>query len=240
MSLHTEAATLVSVPDSVILDSLKQLNLYQSLKKDEARIAKIRTLDNEPYWKFLSNTNIDVVDQDTLVKCQDKVEAIKENKDVVNLFEQQTSDFELDPIETHAERYLKSDLKDKSFGLHGYIDFYKIDHEKFEVTICDLKTTGKSISDFKETVDFYNYWLQAAIYMKLVYDTLGENAEKYAIVFKFVVIDTYKQVYVFDITQETMSSWASGLEGVIKVAAYHYDKRNYQLPYDFLTRNIKL
>ena len=76
--------------------------------------------------------------------------------------------------------------------------------------------------------------------MKLVYDTLGENAEKYAIVFKFVVIDTYKQVYVFDITQETMSSWASGLEGVIKVAAYHYDKRNYQLPYDFLTRNIKL
>ena len=76
--------------------------------------------------------------------------------------------------------------------------------------------------------------------MKLVYDTLGENAEKYTIVFKFVVIDTYKQVYVFDITQETMASWASGLEGVIKVGAYHYDKRNYQLPYDFLTRNIKL
>jgi hypothetical protein len=240
MALHTDAVTLVSVEDFVILDSLKELNLYQSLKKDEARIAKIRTLDNEPYWKFLSNTNVDVVDQDTLTKCEEKVEAIKENKDVLALFEQQQSDFELDPIETHAERYLKSELKDKNFGLHGYIDFYKIDHEKFEVTICDLKTTSKTISDFKDTVDFYNYWLQAAIYMKLVYDTLGENAEKYTITFKFVVIDTYKQVYVFDVTQETMDAWVSGLEGVIKVGAHHYDKRNYQLPYDFLTGNIKL
>ncbi len=239
MSIHTNAETL-DLCEIQALESLKTLNLFQSLKTDEQRLKKVITEDNAPYWKFLSNTNVDVVDQDTLLKCKEKVEAIKENKDVVALFEQQQSDFELDPIETHAERYLRSELKDKGFGLHGYIDFYKIDHDKFEVTICDLKTTGKTISDFKETVDFYNYWLQAAIYMKLVYDTLGENAEKYTITFKFVVIDTYKQVYVFDVTPETMAGWVSGLEGVIKVGAHHYDKRNYQLPYDFLTGNIKL
>ena len=67
--------------------------------------------------------NVDVVDQETLLKCQEKVEAIKENKDVVALFEQQQSDFELDPIETHAERYLKSELEGNPFGLHGYIDY---------------------------------------------------------------------------------------------------------------------
>ena len=67
-----------------------------------------------------------------------------------------------------------------------------------------------------------------------------KNAEKYTITFKFVVIDTYKQVYVFDVTPETMAGWVSGLEGVIKVGAHHYDKRNYQLPYDFLAGNIKL
>jgi len=240
MSLHTDAKKLFDVPSEIVLSSLKEMNLYQSLKTDEQRIVKIIKDEFEPYWEFLSNTNVDVIDQDTLTKCEEKVEAIRENKDVLALFEQQQSDFELDPIETHAEKYLKSELKDKDFGLHGYIDFYKIDHEKFEVTICDLKTTSKTISDFKDTVDFYNYWLQAAIYMKLVYDTLGENAEKYTITFKFVVIDTYKQVYVFDVTQETMDAWVSGLEGVIKVGAHHYDKRNYQLPYDFLTGNIKL
>jgi hypothetical protein len=239
MSLYTEAESL-EFCELQALSSLKNLNLFQSLKTDEQRIAKVITIDNEPYWKFLSNTNVDVVDQDTMQKCLDKVEILKDNKDIMDLFKQQETDFELDPIETHAEKYLKSELTEHSFGLHGYVDFYKVDHDKLEVTICDLKTTGKTISDFRETVDFYNYWLQAAIYCKLVYDTLGEKAEEYTIKFKFVVIDKYQQVYVFDVTEETLSGWADGLSGVIKVAAYHYDERNYQLPYDFLVGNIKL
>jgi len=164
MALHTKAETLAICDDVVILDSLKNLNLYQSLKADESRIAKIRKEDNEPYWKFIGNSNVDVVDQDTLVRCKERVSILKENKDVMSLFEEVTTDFDLDPIETHSEKYLKSKLIDLEFGLHGYVDYYKIDNEKKEVTICDLKTTGKTISDFKDTVDFYNYWLQAAIY----------------------------------------------------------------------------
>jgi|TARA_R110000772_G_scaffold201874_2_gene312204 hypothetical protein len=239
MSLYTDAETLAEC-NLQALESLKTLNLFQSLKTDEQRIKKVITEDNEPYWKFLSNSNVDVVDQDTLQRCTDMVETLKQNADVMDLFKQQETDFELDPIETHAESYLKSDLVDSSFGLHGYIDFYKIDHDKKEVVICDLKTTGKTISDFRETVDFYNYWLQAAIYCKLVYDTLGEKAGEYTIAFKFVVIDKYKQVYVFDVTEETLAGWADGLEGVIKVGSYHYKEKNYQLPYDFIVGNIKL
>jgi hypothetical protein len=239
MSLYTDAETLVEC-EVQALESLKTLNLFQSLKTDEQRIKKVITEDNKPYWKFLSNTNVDVVDQDTMNKCADKVETLKANKDVMALFKQQETDFELDPIETHAEKYLKSEVLENNFGLHGYVDYYKIDHDKLEVSICDLKTTGKTISDFRETIDFYNYWLQAAIYCKLVYDTLGEKADEYTIKFKFVVIDKYQQVYVFDVTEETLSGWADGLAGVIKVAAYHYDERNYQLPYDFLVGNVKL
>ncbi len=204
MALHTDAVTLVSVEDFVILDSLKELNLYQSLKADESRIAKIRTEDNEPYWKFISNSNVDVVDQDTLLRCKEKVDILKENKDVMSLFNEASTDFDLDPIETYSEKYLKSDLIDLDFGLHGYVDYYKVDSEKKEVTICDLKTTGKTISDFRDTVDFYNYWLQAAIYMKLVYDTLGDDKDKYDLKFKFVVIDGYNQVYVFEVSDNNL------------------------------------
>tara|TARA_R110002167_G_scaffold177167_3_gene376944 strand:+ start:1890 stop:2876 length:987 start_codon:yes stop_codon:yes gene_type:complete len=239
MSLYTDAKTLADCSKQA-LESLKTLNLFQSLKTDEQRLKKVIVPDNEPYWSFLNNTNVDVIDNDTMNKCLDKVEMLKNNKDVMNLFEKKETDFELDPMETHAEKYLKAELTDQSFGLHGYIDFYKIDHDKKLVTICDLKTTGKTISDFKDTIDFYNYWLQAAIYCKLVYDTLGEKADEYTIEFKFVVIDTYKQVYVFDVSEETLSGWASGLAGVIKVAGYHYEKKNYQLPYDFLVGKIKL
>jgi hypothetical protein len=234
MALHTDAETLVDCDDFVILDSLKTLNLYQSLKADESRIAKIRTEDNEPYWKFLGNSNIDVVDQDTLLRCEERVDILKQNEDVMALFNEVQTDFDLDPVETFSEKYLKSELIDCDFGLHGYIDYYSVDTDKKEVVICDLKTTGKTISDFKETIDFYNYWLQAAIYMKLVYDTLGDDKEEYSLTFKFIVIDKYNQVYVFDVSDNTMHDWAGGFSGAIKTAKFHYKSRNYSLPVAFL------
>jgi hypothetical protein len=245
MSLYTDAETLVDCEDSVILDSLKNLNLYQSFKADESRIAKIRTEDNEPYWKFLGNSSIDAVDQDTILRCIEKVEILKDNKDVMSLFEEgfqmgTGTDFELDPIETYSECYLKSELIDCDFGLHGYIDYYKVDIDKKQVTICDLKTTGKTVSDFKETIDFYNYWLQAAIYMKLVYDTLGDDAEEYTLTFKFIVIDKYNQVYVFDVSDNTMHDWAGGFSGAIKTAKFHYNSKNYSLPVAFLENKVTL
>ena len=240
MSLHTDEEKLNDVEDFIILDSLKEMNLYQSLKADEARIAKIRNEDNVPYWEFLSNPAVDVIDQDTLQKCKDSVDQLKDNTSVMSMFENNQTDFDLDPIESYAEKYLVSELDGYPFGLHGYIDHYVIDHETKIVTISDLKTTGKTVADFRDTVDFYNYWLQAAIYSKLVYDSLEENADEYKIVFKFVVIDVYKQVYVFEVSDESLSAWASGLSGALKTAKHHYDTRNYTLPYEFLVNKIKL
>ena len=245
MALHTDAETLVDCDDNIILESLKSLNLYQSFKADDSRIAKIRTEDNEPYWKFIGTDNVDAVDQDTVLRCIEKVEILKDNKDVMSLFEEgfqmgTGTDFELDPIETYSECYLKSELVDCKFGLHGYIDYYKIDNDKKEVVICDLKTTGKTVSDFRETVDFYNYWLQAAIYMKLVYDSLGDNKDEYKITFKFIVIDKYDQVYVYDVSDQSINDWADGLSGVITTAKFHYNSKNYSLPMDLLVNKIKL
>ena len=240
MSLHTDEEKLNDVEDFIILDSLKEMNLYQSLKADEARIAKIKNEDNAPYWEFLSNPAVDVIDQDTLQKCKDSVDQLKDNTSVMSMFENNQTDFDLDPIESYAEKYLVSELDGYPFGLHGYIDHYVIDHETKIVTISDLKTTGKTVADFRDTVDFYNYWLQAAIYCKLVYDSLGDNADEYKIVFKFVVIDVYKQVYVFEVSDESLSAWASGLSGALKTAKHHYDTKNYTLPYEFLVNKIKL
>lgn len=240
MSLHTDEEKLSDVEDFIILDSLKEMNLYQSLKADEARIAKIKNEDNAPYWKFLSNPAVDVIDQDTLQKCKDSVDQLKDNTSVMSMFENNQTDFDLDPVESYAEQYLVSELDGYPFGLHGYIDHYVIDHETKIVTISDLKTTGKTVSDFRDTVDFYNYWLQSAIYCKLVYDSLGNDADEYKIVFKFVVIDVYKQVYVFEVSDESLSAWASGLSGALKTAKHHYDTRNYTLPYEFLVNKIKL
>jgi hypothetical protein len=240
MTLVTDAATLAECDDFIITDSLLSLNLYQSLKTDESRIAKIRTPDNEVYWKFLSKSNMDTVDQETYNKCLENVETIKENKDVMKLFEQEQTDFDLDPITSYKEKYLKSELQNLDFGLHGYIDYFKVDTENKTAVISDLKTTSKSITDFRETVDFYNYWLQAAIYMKLVYDFLGDDKDSYRIDFNFIVIDKYNQVYVFEVGENSINTWADGLGGVLKTADFHYKSRNYSLPMDFLVNKVKL
>lgn len=239
MSLHTDAETL-EFCEFQALASLKTLNLFQSLKTDEQRVKKVITEDNEPYWKFLNNSNVDVVDQDTLSKCTDKANVIKENKDVMSLFENKSTDFDLDPVEIFAEQYLTCKLNDKPFGLHGYIDFYKIDSEKKEVVICDLKTTAKGIAKFADTVDYYNYWLQASIYIKLLIENLPEEKQDYNIIFKFAVIDNYNQVYVFDVTDNTLAGWGAGLDAVLSQAEYHYKEKNFSLPYEFLAETVKL
>ena len=240
MSLHTDAETLDSCEDFVILDSLKNLNLYQSLKADDSRLSKIRTEEAETYWKFLQNPSVDVIDQDTNQRVTESINYLKNNDEVMSLFSDETTDFDLDPIEIHCEKYLKSELKDVDFGLHGYVDYLKIDNDKKVATICDLKTTGKTVADFRETVDFYNYWLQAAVYMKLVYDFLGDKADEYTLEFKFIVIDKYNQVYVFNVSNESISAWTNGLEGVINTAKFHYNSRNYSLPMDFLVNKVTL
>ena len=240
MSLYTDAKKLFDVPSEIVLDSLKEMNLYQSLKTDEQRIVKIIKKEFEPYWEFLSNTNVDVINEDTLLDCTAKAEVIKANEEVMNLFKNEQTDFDLDPITTYAEQYLVSDLDGYPFKLHGYVDYYTVDSESKTVTICDLKTSGKTVDAFTESVDFYNYWLQAAIYSKMVYDSLGDDRDDYTINFKFIVIDKYNQVYVFDVSQESMANWAEGLGGVLKTAGYHYTERNYSLPYELLVKKVKL
>ena len=226
--------------DDLILEALKEQNLHQKLNEDSARLKKIQTPEAQIYWKFIANPNVDVIDQETLQRCTEYAEIIKGNKDVISLFESTQTDFDLDPIQTYAEKPLECSLKDRPFGLKGIVDFYKVDDAEKLVTICDLKTTGKSIADFKETIDFYNYWLQAAIYAKLVFENLEESQQDYNFIFKFVVIDKYKQVYVFDVSPETLSAWTQGLEETLKVAEYHYTKRDYTLPYQFLIEKVIL
>lgn len=226
-----------------ILQVLINQNLYQTLKLDDTRLEKIQTADNEFYWNYLKNSSKDAIDNDTLAKCKEQAENIKSNKDVMTLFNEVQTDFELDPIETHAEKYLKCELSKMPFGLHGYIDYYKVNHTSKLITICDLKTTSKTISDFKETIDHYNYWLQAAIYCKLVYANTAkevDNIDSYDMLFKFIVVDKYNQVYAFDVSENTINNWAISLENVIKTAEYHYEQKNYTLPYEFLIGNIKL
>ena len=86
-----ETAHLNVVPDledhePEIITALKHQNLYQSIKDDSKRLAKILTDDNKEYFKFLlESKGKDIIDNDMLQRAMDRVQIIKDNKQVMEL-----------------------------------------------------------------------------------------------------------------------------------------------------------
>ena len=226
--------------DDQILEALKEENLYQSFKEDQKRLDKIITEESEAYFKFLQTTGKTIIDADTFARCMDRVVIIRANDDVTKLLMQEATDFEMDTIQVYNEKFLDCKLNTYKFGLKGYVDKYIVDDESKTITIVDLKTTAKPLENFAETVDFYNYWLQAAIYSLLVVKNVDENQQKYKIIFKFVAIDKYDQVYVFPVSEETLVRWMTSLKQALQEANYHYSERKYDLPYVFANGNVTL
>ena len=82
--------------------------------------------------------------------------------------------------------------------------------------------------------------MQAVIYITLVIKSSEKDITSYKINFNFVVIDNYNQVYVFDVSENTLREWYTGFEKTLEEANYHYDKRDYSLPYEFAKGNVIL
>jgi hypothetical protein len=233
---------------TAILSALKTADLYQAFVDDkktgetgnQKRLNKIQTDDNQVYWEFINNSSVDVVDNEMLERCKAQVEILKDHKDVQELFENIQTDFPLDPVQSYAEKLLTTALENKPFDIKGILDYYKVNSETKSVVICDLKTTSSTITQFAESVERYNYWLQAAMYYKLVLSNLTLEEQTYNIVFKFVVIDKYNQVYVFSVSDETMMQWGERLLDTLNQAEYHYINKDYSLPFHYLTNIITL
>jgi hypothetical protein len=224
-----------------IISALKHQNLYQSIKDDSKRLSKVLTDDNKEYFKFLLvSEGKDIIDQDMYDRTLERVEIVKSKKDIMDLLDPVITDFELDETESFAESYLECDLREIKFGLKGYVDKYIIDHKKRAITIIDIKTSGKSIVSFVDTVDYYNYWMQAAVYTMLVLKNIPDGIQGYKINFNFIVVDTYNQVYNFEVSEATMQSWGKQLMEVLKACKFHLEEMNFDLPYEFINNKVVL
>lgn len=245
---------------SEILQELKYMQLHQKLvddkdlskvgakKGDEKRLSKIITDENKEYFKFLVNSNGKIViDQDLYNKCEKSVEAITNDNHISDLLKLRNvkDDFELsnNNVDVLNELPIKAELKTLPFGFKGIIDNLVLDHSNQRVIINDLKTTSKSLVNFPETVEYYKYWMQAAMYYRLTQQYIGnkaKNAKDYKIEFNFIVIDKLNQVYAFPVKDKTMDQWLIDLDGVVKQAMWHYTKNNYNLPYEFALKQVTL
>lgn len=232
-----------------ILTELLHANLYQSLKDtkdgtgDKKRLNKILTEENKEYFKFLINSQgKTIVDQPTLDSSKERVEILKNNSDVRALLQLDKTE-EDTHIEVYNELFHKMDHEKLPFGLHGVLDNVVVDSDSKTIFINDLKTTGKSIGDFADAVEYYKYWIQGAIYFILAGNKFLKdlpNPDTWNIQVTFIVIDKYNLVYPFQVSEETMSVWNKDFLEIINIATWHYDNKRYDLPYELAQGNFKL
>ncbi len=228
--------------ETAIVDLLEKINLHQKLKTDEARVKKILTTDNISYFEFLkSSEGKTLVDTDTLRYCKECVESIKKNESITALLQLDESDLEVrNEVPVQTDQLINGKFQ---FGFKGILDNVVIDKEKKTLFINDLKTTGKPLIDFPESVEYYRYWLQAAIYYSLAYYRYiadKDDHQEWSIQFTFVVVDKYNQVYPFQVRSTTMKEWMERLNKVLLQVVYHYEKKDYTLPYELAVENLKL
>lgn len=225
--------------EHAILDILRDMNLYQNLKTDAQRIEKIITERHVAYWEHLKNGDGKIlVDPAIYEQCNAIVDEIKSKDDVMFVMGYRP-DFGQD-IKLQNEIELAAfDEKYPLFGLRGFIDNLVIDHTNKVIRVNDLKKSSKDISSFPESIEYYKYWMQAAIYYMLVCNVylFKPQYEDYKFEFRFIVIDNYLQIAPIKVSNETLKEWVVKTEKVLEQAHYHFEKRNFDLPYEFLTKD---
>lgn len=223
-----------------ILTHLLTINLHQSLKTDQQRLDKILTDENNEYFEFLKlSLGKTVIDQTILDNCKMSLDVIKANDDVRALLQLDKIQ-EDNEIEVYNELIVSMSDKNLPFGFKGVLDNVVVDHNLKTIFINDLKTSGKSIQDFPESVDYYKYWIQGTIYVMLASEKFLKDKQDWNVQLTFIVIDKYNQVYPYQVSSESLSKWKIDFEKIVTQIRWHYDNKQYDLPYDLALGNVKL
>jgi len=223
-----------------ILETLMDINLHQSLKQDSARLDKVITEQNKSYFEFLKNkNNKELLDEETFIYCKEAIDIIKSTPGVPKLLGMGVTPE--DNIEVFNELYLEGQFPGKVYGIKGILDNLVINHDEKIIYINDFKTSSKSLDKFEESIEFWNYWMQAVIYIDLVgINYMNLIMKGYQIKFCFLVIDKYFNVYPFHLSADTALKWNNRLLKVFDDLDYHYLKNDYTLPAKYAQGLVKL
>jgi hypothetical protein len=233
--------TLADFPDTII-SVLAGINLHQSLKTDESRIAKMVTEQNTQYFEFLKiKQGKTIVDQVTLDSAKESAELLRQHavvRGLMQLDEERDKNIKVlneEGVQIKSSRY--------KFGFKGILDNVVMDYNTKTLFINDLKTTGKPIQDFPDSVQYYKYWIQAVMYKQL---SLGKylkglpDMPEWKIIITFIVIDKNNLIYPFQVSNETLKVWEENFKDILTVVDYHYSNKDFTLPYQLATGNVKL
>lgn len=160
------------------------------------------------YWDVITKAGErEVISQQVYDKALKYVNRLHENP--------YTSKY-LKKSERGVELFFQVPLFYKIEGVDGksLIDCLYINHEKKLIRVLDLKTTGDSSLWFESSFLKFKYYLQAALYLHAVKETVLPGYPGYSLdnEFRFIVIDEYSQPIIWKVPQQLNSiSWVGGI-----------------------------
>lgn len=220
-----------------ILDYLEDRNLYQSMKP-ETRLTKMINDTTEAYWQYLKKAEgKTIIDQETYDFAKSVVEKITSNAIVMETMGFFGDEMNGISCTNEVELLMEPSASEYPFGFRGFIDNLVIDKENKTIRINDLKKTSKTVSSFPDTIEYFNYWAQAALYTVLIEDAFLSIPvyDGWTTEFRFIVVDSQMQIAPIKVSSKTMAQWKEKLTDALLEASYHFEKRNFELPYKFLT-----
>ena len=64
--------------------------------------------------------------------------------------------------------------------------------------------------------------------------------ESWRTIFTFVVIDKYNMYYPFQVSASSMKKWEKDFKNILRICEYHYNNKEYKLPYALANREVTL
>lgn len=202
------ATKLSEVSDEILLTCAHVYKYYPTYK-DVTKLKYIREGGSE-HFEMLGNTK-QVVSQSDYQAAKQVVETLVSHKFTAKYFNE-------DPFNNAIQSMnqakfgisIKIPMSDGNLttaSLKCMFDRLLIDHTNETIQPIDLKTTGKPEEAFKESFEYWCYYVQASLYTFILRQLCNnhEQFKSYKILpFKFVVINRFSQspiVWNFDVEQ---------------------------------------
>lgn len=222
------------VSDEDIIEASNKIDYYKG-KMTPERIQAVRDA-GEPYWssrmenerKLIPTTPI-YLDSKSRMRVVSCVEALSNNKKIQSLLK--PIGILEDPI-SENEQAILMDVEIRIVGydpfrlkLKSKLDNYTIDRESNTITVNDVKTIGKILSEFPSNFEKFHYGRELGLYTWL----LSLCAKKYygmedcTVKSNCLVVSTIPQYYskVYEVTRKDLLQGFDEFKYLLRLVAYY-------------------
>lgn len=153
----------------IILDEIKNLNIFKTIKKIDTIKKKLEEDNFEDYIDFcFKNKGKTIIDLNVYCKSLEIVTSLITSEFTKDYFRKTEDYIEVLTAQPIYWEYEDDNTEYGPIDCKSLIDLIIIDHYNKTISINDLKTTAKNTSDFGYSIMDYRYDFQASFYREAV------------------------------------------------------------------------